>query len=185
LLMSAAACTEPRTPAEVSDLFWQAVRAGDVDRVRRLSSTRSAPPVAGTEAILPVGEVRFGRTVIDQDTAWVDTTVEVLAQDSVKIPLRTKLTREQGEWRVAYDETVEMLREGGEVARIFGEIRGLTDRFADQAETVLDEVQRALPEVRRELESLEERLRTRIPELRRRLEELGRELEKSIKEAPR
>jgi hypothetical protein len=185
VLVSGTACTEPRTPAEVSDLFWQAVRDRDAERVRRLSSTRSAPPAGDIEAVLPVGEVTFGRTIIDEDTAWVETTVEVLAQESVKIPLRTRLTREGNEWRVAYDETVDTLRQGGEVARVFGEIRSLTDRFSEEAETVLDDVQRALPEVQRELQSLEQRLRTRLPELRRQLEELGRQLQRSIKEPPK
>src|SRR5690606_6386980 len=83
VLVSGTACTPPRTPAEVSGLFWQAVRDRDAESVRRLSSSRSAPPAGDVEAVLPVGEVTFGRTIIDNDTAWVETTVEVLAEESL------------------------------------------------------------------------------------------------------
>lgn len=184
VLLLLTACSEPKTPTEVSGVFWKAVKEQDEDRVRRLATAASAASIADAEGVLPLGEVTLGRTVIDKDRAWVDTTVEVLADKPVRIPLRTELVMEQGEWRVDYDATVAMLRNGGEVAQVFSEIRRLTDRFSDEAETVIDEVQRALPEVRRELETLEERLRTRLPELQRQLEDLGRELERSIKRKP-
>ena len=184
LVLTAQGCTEPKAPAEVSGLFWQGVREQDENLVRRHSTDSSAASIDGKEAVLPVGAVSFGRTIIDNDRAWVETTVEVLADEPVRIPLRTELVMEEGAWRVDYDATVAMLRDGGEVARVFGDIRSLTDRFADEAEAVLDDVQRALPEVQRELRSLEDRLRTRLPELQRRLEDLGRELEKAIKEKP-
>jgi hypothetical protein len=179
-----AGCVDRPMPADVSERFWRAVQQNDVAAVRRLVTAESLRSTIGGADLLDIGEVTLGRTVIDGDSAWVDARVTVDADRPFSVPVTTVLRMERKQWRVDYRATMSELARGGQVAKVFDDIRRLGEQFSGQADGTLDELERVVPELQRELRNLEEKLRARLPELQRRLEEFAREMEKAVRELP-
>lgn len=185
ILLLSSACVEQRSPLQVSEVYWSAVREGDVDTIRRHLIAESMRGPLNIEDLLPISDVRFGRTVIDGDRAWVETTVMVTSDRPFTLPTKTVLFFERKQWRVEYRSTMETLSNQGGLASVIDAIEKLSDQFQDSFDETLDELERTLPEVKREVERLEDHIRTRIPELQKRLEEFERELEEALKDPRR
>ncbi|MBI4006432.1 MAG: hypothetical protein HY356_07150 [Gammaproteobacteria bacterium] len=173
-------CAANLTPIEVSERFWTAVQNKDVRAVRNYVSSASLDKKDLTENILPIGEVSLGRTVIDGEQAWVDTTVAISGDDPFKLPLKTVLLQENKQWKVDYDATVASVSSSGAVARVMGNLTDLSRQFADGLDRSLTEIQKTLPQVQKEIGKIEENLRERIPELRQRMEEIMKQLEEAL-----
>jgi len=127
---------------------------------------------------------RNGIKLIDGDHAWVDTTVEIKAEKSFSIPLKTILLKENGLWMVDYESTVATLSSASELATVMGSIHELGEQFAKQFNEVLDVLKKNIPQVQHELEKLEENIKSQIPELKDSLEDLARKLEEALKHPP-
>ena len=177
-------CIANLTPMEVSERFWAAVKDKNANEAKKyiIASTLSKD---ATENLLPLDDVYLGRTVIDAERAWVDTTVIIAGDDSFELPLETILLKEGDQWKVDYNATVATLSRGSTVARVLESIVDLSGQFADKLDRSLEEIQKAIPEVQKEIERIEENIIYHLPELQRRMNEFLKQLEEALQDLNR
>ncbi|MFQ5661402.1 MAG: hypothetical protein ACE5GZ_13345 [Gammaproteobacteria bacterium] len=184
ITLSGVGCSQRLYPAEMAGIFWRAIQTNNVGKLRWSITRASLNENDLMGNILDIGEVSLGKTVIDGSNAWVDTTVEIKAENSFKAPLKTVLRQEKGLWKVDYTATVASISRHSEMARVIGRMHELGDQIAGQFDGVIDELQKSIPEVQRELKKLEEHIKSQIPELKERLEDFAKELDKALKIPP-
>ena len=177
-------CEEKLTPLQVSEHFWKGIEQKDPALVSKYISSDSRVDTDSMENILTVTGATFGRTVIEADRAWVDTSVKIESEEPFTLPLATVLVMQDGYWKVDYDETVVSITSGSEIAKVISGMRDLGGRFADELDKSLGEMQKAIPEIKREIGKVEEEIRSRIPELQKRMEEFMKQLEEALKNPP-
>lgn len=173
-------CVARLTPIQVSEKFWTAIQNNDAGAARLFIAEGTAKTDDITGNVLPVNGFSLGRTVIDGDNAWVDTDVEIAADEPFKLSLKTVLLRRDDRWKVDYDSTVASISSDSSVARVIGKLSEFSGEFSRELDRSLDEMQRALPQIKKEIESIEENMKESLPELERRLEEFIRKLEEAL-----
>ena len=185
LVVFNAACAANPSPMEVSDGFWKGIREKDAAAVSRYVTAASLESLKNEDPatyILPIKDVTLGRTVIDGEHAWIDTTVEVADERPMHLNLQTILQQENRQWKVDYNATVASITQNSDIGRVLGDIGELSKQFTDKLNQSLDQAQRALPQIQREIGKIEGNLKQRLPELRQRMDELMRQLEKALGE---
>ena len=149
-------CEEKLSPIEVSEHFWKGVEMRDATIIERFISSDSQANASSIENILPVKNTAFGRTVIEENMAWVDTTVTIESEKPFTLPLTTTLVKENGYWKVKYNETIASVSSGSDIARIMGSIQDLSGKFTEELDRSIGEMQKAIPEIKREIGRVEE-----------------------------
>ena len=79
-----------------------------------------------SENILPLDEIILGKTVIDGDSAWVDTTVTISGDKPYTLPIKTVLIRENKQWKVDYEATMKWVSKGSSVYSVISGIKNMT-----------------------------------------------------------
>lgn len=183
LLLVAVGCAANPSPMEVSEGFWKGVKEKDAAAVSRYVTSASQESLKRQDPasnILPIKQVTLGRTVIEGERAWIDTTVEVADEKPFQLSVRTVLQQENQQWKVDYNATVASLTSDSAVGRVLGDLSALSRQFTDKLNQSLEQAQKVLPEIEREIGKIESELRQSLPELRQRMEELMRQLEKAL-----
>jgi hypothetical protein len=175
------ACEESLYPIDVSEKFWRAVKDKDVKTIQKYSTGDSLTKEDLDENILPLDEIILGRTVIDGDNSWVDTTVTISGDKPLTLPLRTVLIRENKQWKVDYDETIKLVSKGSSVSRIISSIRNMREDLTKELNQSMENIQNAIPEVKEEIEKIEESLLEHVPELKKQIEDFVKDLKEAIK----
>jgi len=175
------ACEESLYPIDVSEKFWRAVKDKDVKTIQKYSTGDSVTKEDLDENILPLDEIILGRTVIDGDNSWVDTTVTISVDKPLTLPLRTVLIRENKQWKVDYDETIKLVSKGSSVSRIISSIRNMREDLTKELNQSMENIQKAIPEVKEEIEKIEESLLEHVPELKKQIEDFVKDLKEAIK----
>ena len=175
-------CNEGLYPIDVAEGFWRAVKDKDTESIQKYSTNISLKENELGENILPLDEITLGKTVIDGDGAWVDTTVTISGDKPFTIPLRTELIRENKRWKVDYDSTIQLVSQGSAVSNVINSIKNMSKDFAEELNQSMDEIQKTIPEMTEEVEKIEESLLEHIPELKKQIEEFVRELKDAIEE---
>jgi len=175
------ACEESLYPIDVSEKFWRAVKDKDVKTIQKYSTGDSLTKEDLDENILPLDEIILGRTVIDGDNSWVDTTVTISGDKPLTLPLRTVLIRENKQWKVDYDETIKLVSKGSSVSRIISSIRNMREDLTKELNQSMENIQKAIPEVKEEIEKIEESLLEHVPELKKQIEDFVKDLKEAIK----
>ncbi len=193
-------CNEGLYPIDVAEGFWRAVKNKDTKAIQKYSTNNSLKEDELGENILPLDEITLGKTVIDGDSAWVDTTVTISGDRPFTIPLRTELIRENKRWKVDYDATIKLVSHGSAVSNVINSIRNMSKDLAAELNQSMEEMQKAIPEVTEELnqsmeeiqktipevveevQKIEESLLEHIPELKKQIEEFVRDLKDAIEE---
>ncbi|MGH8120990.1 MAG: hypothetical protein ACRESK_10295, partial [Gammaproteobacteria bacterium] len=176
-------CAASLSPMEVSEGFWKGVKERDNAAVARYVTSASLETLKQQDPagkILPIKQFTLGRTVIEGDHAWIDTTVEVAEDRPFHMSVQTILQQENRQWKVDYNATVASISRDSDLGRVLGDIGTLSKQFTDKLNQSLDEAQKALPQIEREIGNIEEDLRQKLPELRQRMEELMRQLEEAL-----
>lgn len=176
-------CMTNMSPLEVSDGFWQGIKNRDTAAVSRYvtsASRESFKQQDPARSILPIKQVTLGRTVIEGERAWIDTTVEVAGDKPFHMSVRTVLQQEDRQWKVDYNATVASITNDSDLGRALDDISKLSKQFTDKLNQSLDQAQKALPEIEREIGKIESELRQKLPELRQHMEELMRQLEEAL-----
>lgn len=182
-LVLSAGCAASLSPMEVSEGFWKGIRENDVTAVSSYVTTDSREFLEKQDlasAILPVREFNLGRTTIEGERAWIDTTVEIAGDRPFHMSLQTVLQQENRKWKVDYNATVATIRHDSDMGRTLSDISALSRQFADKLNQSLDQVQKALPQIEKEIGRLESDLKQRLPELRQHMEELAKQLEQAL-----
>ena len=175
------ACDESLYPVDVAEKFWRAIKDKDVRVIRKYSTEDSLTGEELSENILSLDEIVLGKTIIDGDSAWVDTTVTISGDKPLTFPLRTVLVRENKQWKVDYDETIKLVSKGSSVSRIISSIRNMREDLTAELNRSMEDIQKAIPEVKEEIEKIEESLLEYVPELKKQIEEFVNNLKEAIK----
>jgi len=175
-------CNEGLYPIDVAEGFWRAVKDKDAKAIQKYSTNISLKEDELGENILPLDEITLGKTVIDGESAWVDTTVTISGDKPFTIPLRTELVRENKRWKVDYNATIKLVSQGSAVSNVINSIRNMSKDLAEELNESMEEIQKTIPEVTKEIEKIEESLLEHIPELKKQIEEFVRDLKDAIEE---
>ncbi len=181
-IVSATGCEDERYPLDIADKFWRAVKDKDVKTIKKYTSKDSLKTKNPGQNILPLDEITLGKTVIDGDGAWVDTTVTISGDKPFKVPLRTVLIREDKQWKVDYDSTIKLVSEDSSVSHVINNIKILSKDLAAELNQSMDDLQEKIPEIKEEVDRMEESLMEQIPELKKQIEEFVNDLKEAIKE---
>jgi hypothetical protein len=175
-------CDEGLYPIDVSEGFWRAVKDKDITAIEKYSTEDSLTGDELSENILPLDEIILGKTVIDGDEAWVDTTVTISADKPYSLPIKTVLIRENKQWKVDYQATMKWVSKGSSVYSVINGIKNMTDELAAELSQSMEDIQKAIPEIKKEVERIEESLLEHVPELKKQVEEFVKDLEEAIKD---
>jgi uncharacterized protein YoxC len=175
-------CDEVLYPIDVAEGFWRAVKDKDINAIEKYSTKDSLTGDELSENILPLDEIVLGKTVIDGDGAWVDTTVTISGDKPYTLPIKTVLIRENKQWKVDYQATMKWVSKGSSVYSVISGIKNMTDELAEELSQSMEDIQKAIPEIKQEVERIEESLMEHVPELKKQVEEFVEDLEDAIKE---
>ena len=175
-------CDEGLYPIEVSEGFWRAVTDKDINAIEKYSTKDSLTGDELRENILPLDEIILGKTVIDGDGAWVDTTVTISGDKPYTLPIKTVLIRENKQWKVDYQATMNWVSKGSSVYSVISGIKNMMGELAEGLNQSMEDVQKAIPEIKEEVKRIEESLLEHVPELKKQIEEFVEDLEEAIKE---
>lgn len=131
---------------------------------------------------MPLDEIILGKTVIDGDGAWVDTTVTISGDKPYTLPIKTVLIREHKQWKVDYQATMKWVSKGSAVYSVISGIKNMMGELAEGLNQSMEDVQKAIPEIKEEIKRIEESLLEHVPELKKQIEEFVEDLEEAIKE---
>ena len=182
-LLLISACGEPENPAQVAAGFWKSIQARDLNLLYK-HVARETVKQYKLDDMPAIGMVSLGETVVDNDKARVETTVEIKDVNSLQIPVTTFLVKHGKDWKVDFDETLQSVSMNSKIARMFSNIGQAGDKFVQQLNDVISQYQQSIPEVQRQLKKLEDRIKLQIPEIKDRLEEFAKEIDKAIKKPP-
>lgn len=172
------------TPDQTSEVFWQAVQEKNVVKVKEYSLSGTYTEEYDLADIGVITEINTGKIVIDGDRAEVSTTLKFENDEADNISLITILEKENEQWRVNYQLSMQPLMVNQDMQELMGDIEKLTEEFSEELEESVDEFkEKALPEIKSKLEEAQEEIRERIPELKNMIEEILEDLEESIEES--
>jgi len=175
-------CAEGLYPIDVSEGFWRAVKDKDIKAIEKYSTEDSLTGDELSENILPLDEIVLGKTVIDGDGAWVDTTVTISGDKPYTLPIKTVLIRDKRQWKVDYQATMKWVSKGSSVYSVISGIRNMSEALAEELNQSMEDIQKAIPEIKEEVEEIEESLLEHVPELKKQIKEFVEDLEEAIKD---
>ncbi len=182
MLIIAAACTKSLPPDELAAHFWAAVQRQDHHEIKTLISQREASLYEQFENIIPIAGVEINRVTIEKKRANAATIVTLPGEAGIEFPLDTHMVKEDGRWKIAYQQTIDELRAGGDVARMMEKMRALGSAIQDGIDRSVEEIENTLPRLGEELSRLEQEIRGQIPAFREHLEIWAKQLEESLQQ---
>jgi hypothetical protein len=178
---------EKLSPTEVTEKFWTAIKANDISALREYITSKSLKEDDLTSPLPHISEFKLNKAIIEGGQARIKTTVVVMGDKLVTVPAETVLIRENGQWKVLYRETVEMVTEASELSRILNNFQELSKIFAKKFDKSVDKLQQSLPIVEHKLKEIKEKLKTEIPGIEDQLKGIAKELDdlfNSLQQAP-
>ncbi len=175
-------CNEGLYPIDVSEKFWRAVKDKNTKAIQKYSTKDSYEENENIVNILPLDEIVLGKTVIDGDGAWVDTTVTISGDKPYTLPIKTVLIRENKQWKVDYQATIKWISKGSVISSIINSIKNMSENLAKELNQSMEDIEKAIPEIKEKIEKLEESLLEHVPELKKQIEEFVEDLKDAIKE---
>ena len=93
-------------PDRVAAEFWDAVRVGELDRARTLSSRTSDDLLGQWQGRFSIEEIELGEALRNERSAIVNTSlVTMRGEFELRMSFQTHLVREERQWRVDVDRT--------------------------------------------------------------------------------
>jgi len=159
--------SDPKTPKDVSTLFWEAVISNNQERAKELANPISAHHLKSLQNdASELKSVDVGEPVISDGKAVVETVLHGLTEDgdAVSYPTKTYLVQYDGEWRVEAEQTVallssnnsveDVLRELGKTFSLLGE--QLNAAISQGVEGFSESMEESLPEINSSLKQLQQ-----------------------------
>lgn len=174
-------CEDQFTPAQVTDKFWEAVQAGDSEKIRRLVSSESAQQQDLGLNLLTVESWSTGKIIIDGDRSEVETEISVSGNESFTATITTYLLAEKGQWKVDYPATTDQLGANSDIGLALHRLDEISSEMLEGLDQSIDKFHQAMPVIEQELSKIEEKLRDKVPEIKQKLDEFVRQLEEALK----
>ncbi len=137
-------------PGEIAAEFWDAMRAGELDRARALSSRTSDDLLGRWQGRFSIEEIDLGETFQNERSAIVETSlVTMRGEFELRASFQTHLVREEREWRVDVDRTRQEFAKAA-IASAAARVRGAIAEGMVELGEALEEGLRELEESLRE-----------------------------------
>ena len=156
------ACGQPETPTEVAAGFWKSIQSRDLNLLYK-QVDRETVKQYKLDDMPAIGMVSLGETVVENDKARVETTVEIKDVNSLQIPVTTFLVKHGKDWKVDFDGTLQSVSMNSKIARMFSSMGQAGDEFVKQLNDVISQYQQSIPEVQRHRDPCRRRARRRDP----------------------
>ncbi|MEM7466621.1 MAG: hypothetical protein AAF387_07015 [Pseudomonadota bacterium] len=174
------ACGKPDTPDQVANDFWTAIQANDAQKVKKYVSAKDKNTLQNVDDVLAIGNVSFGKIVIDAEQASVDTTVTLAGDQQTTLPINTHLILENKHWVVDYDRTMQTMLAAGQVAAVINQFKDIGNAIKDGISQSVTEFQTVIPEIEKNLGDLEQQIEQAVPKLKSRFQKFSEELEQAL-----
>jgi DNA-binding ferritin-like protein len=196
-------CESSKTPLQVSEHFWLGIQKNNTALVRKYSLSDSLDESGNVDAFEGVRNIKFGKIIIDGNSAEVDTSLSIkLDEKTADMFITTYLKNEDDIWKVNYEKTVRQLEANKNVAEIMIDIQEMTEEITKEIETSVEEIkekvvpqiqsraeqveqeikEKVIPEIQSRVEQAEQEIREKLPELKTIIDEFLNELEESLDE---
>ncbi|MGS2723357.1 hypothetical protein ACVBEJ_06395 [Porticoccus sp. GXU_MW_L64] len=172
-----AACADNASPQAVSQQFWQAVAAGNIDAAKALAtkSSMESISISGKRRIesLHIGEVSLDES---EQSSLVATAFESVKGNSrITLTFDTVLEQQQGQWRVNFNRTTQSM-----LGSSFQQLQGaLADTISEAGDAIGEAVDGALDGAVREMSSV---LQDTAREMQQAADDIRAELEQLNKD---
>ena len=184
LVFLCASCAKQLSPREVVTEFWSSIEQGDVRGVKRRITTAQASAFKSLDHLLPISGSKIERTIIEAESATVETIVTIDADKPLDFPLKTYLVLEDNNWKVDYERTIAVVDNAGKLAAIITKVHEFGNALQEGIDRSIQEFESTLPQIEQELSRIEDQIKHHVPELRKRIESFTKELERGIKSPP-
>lgn len=178
-LLLVSACFSPKTPQEVTETFWQAVIEDDKESVVKYST------LAGTKSYDSFShdwhgyQPKWGKVVIDQSRASVDSELISPANSEAKNQkITTHLILLNNKWTVEYDQTARGIHSEDALSEFVGKLNSLGQGLAKQLEFSAQELESQIEKFSNEFETFSKQFEQQATDS---LEAFAAELEASIR----
>ncbi len=181
-------CSQPETPQQVAEAFWQAVAEHDADAVAEFSTLSSPADFDGFRKDWTGVEPSYGRVVIDESEATVVTRLPPeVGTDGKHQELVTFLTKQAEGWVVDYQRTEEALLRPSLFGNLMGELNQLGEKLKDSFSSSSDDLEATMNEFARNFEAysaeVERKTRAAVEEFGELMRQAVEKLKRSIDEA--
>lgn len=185
-------CDNPETPQEVAQNFWNAIKVQDIDTARKYSTVATRDSIELSEELFHDAIVTFGKIIIDGSKTTIETTLQTSKNSSEAIvPLLTILKKEEGVWRVDYEETKNTIKDDISLSEMVNDLRKLGEELSNNVNETLSKLKQKIPEIEKKVQNhikitskeIEESFQQHIPEIKKSIEELGKTLEGEAQDA--
>lgn len=146
-LLALAGCSNPETPQEVTQAFWEAVIENDADTAAELSTLVDESGFDGFGLDWTGAEASWGRVVVEGEHASIGTTfIGLQATSGDALETTTRLIRINDQWQVDYHHTADEINGDRRLESLMGSFRDLGEslrsRFANESEKAAQEMDR-------------------------------------------
>ena len=152
-LLASGGCGAAGGPESVASSFWDAVMAGDKETAKKYAAKNSVaemelePKQPGEDRV-----VEFGKPVESNDQVSIPTTLVTTTNGQAqRVPLNTVLVKEDGNWKVDWNQTMASMLGGmmGEMMKGMSDaMKGMSDEMGKSFEEMgksYDEAMKAAP----------------------------------------
>ncbi|MCK2150682.1 hypothetical protein MYE70_16600 [Marinobacter alexandrii] len=152
-----AGCSQPETPQQVAEAFWQAVAENDADAVAEFSTLSSPDDFDGFRKDWSGIEPSYGRVVIDEREATVVTRLPPeYGKEGEHQELITFLIKEAETWQVDYSRTEDALLRPSMFGNLMGELNKLGEKLSSSFSSSSDDIEASMNEFARNFEAYSE-----------------------------
>jgi len=188
MLVLSVGCTTVETPEDVARKFWEAVARQDKASARRYVTEAGRAGIDLSRGRWRDAVVTFGEIRIEGDDAGIETRIVLPEQKGAPpIQLQTVLRRENGQWKVDYEKTMESLAARNPFTDLVKELKRFSEQMSGNLDRALSDLEKNLPEIEKELkglgDSVGKALQEAIPELQKEIEAFTKSLEEAAEEA--
>ncbi|MCG8520418.1 MAG: hypothetical protein MI794_20730 [Pseudomonadales bacterium] len=185
-------CSNPETPQEVSQLFWQSVIENDASDADDYSTLVNEAAFDGFERDWRGVTVQWGRVVIDGNEARIETVLEGMARQTTPLETTTYLVRKGDVWLVDYYRTGDALAQGPLFEQVIGKLeqlgQDLQARWSTQSSELADDIERMTRDLEKQATLANERFTLLLEDyagkLEQQLEALSRSIEEALEQHP-
>lgn len=173
-------CRKDKSPQEVAQCFWDAMKVQDIENSRKYSTTSTRTLIDASSEQFKDSVVTFGKIVIDGDLTTIDTTVRTQKHGTeTSIPFQTILIHENGEWRVDYAQTKETIKAEDSFSGITKNVQEFGEKLSKRMDEALEEIKQKMPEYEEKMKKLGDVASKKVDEaLQRSMEEIKKGMEK-------
>lgn len=192
-LLALAGCSQPKTPQEVTQAFWEAVVEGNAADAAQLSTLVDEQGFDGYSLNWTGAQISWGRVTVDGQEASIDTVFSALPDmEGEDLETTTYLLQINDHWQVDYHETGDAVRNDVRLGSLMGSVRAFSDklssRLADESERANKEFDRLLEDLSTYSEETRDDISALIEEYGDRLsghmDELSNSLDEALDENP-